>query len=121
VTFHGVSNSGTGAITFPGNSNGTYQFTVPSVNGFSVSPSTGSIDISGGNVTQAIVFTALPSSTSTVLGLPVMEGYALIGGILVAVAVVSLATVLLTRRRKGHRKSEDGTASVEDAEPAPEE
>ena len=64
VTLNGTSESSTsGTITFS-LPNGTYSYTVSSVSGYSVSPSSGSITVSGKNFNQAITFTPTTTSVS---------------------------------------------------------
>jgi YVTN family beta-propeller protein len=46
--------------------NGTYPFVVNPVTGYTLSPSSGNVVVSGGNVTKAIAFTAEPPATFTV-------------------------------------------------------
>jgi len=51
--------------------NGTYEFSISSVNGYSASPSSGSVTVNGENVTVPISFTAVTHSiTFTETGLP---------------------------------------------------
>jgi hypothetical protein len=92
---------GTGDLRFPAMANGTYSFDVRSIAGYSASPSLGTIDVSGANVTKTIAFQALPSSGSTFLGLPVLEGYAVVGVVIIAILVVTAILVLM--RRRGRR------------------
>ncbi len=58
VTLAGTTkSSSTNTITFS-EPNGSYSFTVGSVNGYTASPSSGTINVNGANVNQAITFTA---------------------------------------------------------------
>jgi YVTN family beta-propeller protein len=62
VTFNGnTETSTTNSISFT-EPNGTYSFSIASINGYSVSPSSGSITVNGANVNQAITFTAATPS-----------------------------------------------------------
>ncbi len=75
VTFNGTTQSSTMAsMVFSNYLNGTYNFTVGGVAGYSVTPSSGSVTINGANKTQAVSFTPLPqgrySVTFTESGLP---------------------------------------------------
>lgn len=45
--------------------NGVYPFTVPTVSGFQVNPSSGIVNVTGANVTVSIVFSAVTTSTAT--------------------------------------------------------
>jgi DNA-binding beta-propeller fold protein YncE len=96
-----ASGSGPGAITFHGVANGTYRFSVDSVSGFSASPETGYVVVSGQPASQEIVFAAAPSSGPTTLSLPVLEEYAVLGGIIAALVVAAAVAILWTRGRKG--------------------
>ncbi len=76
VTLAGASNSTTApnGIGFQ-EPNGTYSFSVGTVAGYSVSPSTGSVTVNGAAVSEAITFTLLPPQakyavTFTESGLP---------------------------------------------------
>ncbi len=64
VTFNGTTESSTtNAITFS-RPNGTYSYTIGTVSGYSASPSSGSITVSGNNIKQAITFTPTTTSAS---------------------------------------------------------
>jgi YVTN family beta-propeller protein len=99
VTFHGVPRSGVGDLTFPGIGNGTYSFTIGSVEGLTATPSSGSLHVAG-PTNQTVDFGPTPSSTApaTFLGLPSMEGYGVLGGVIIAILVVTVVVVLLRRR-----------------------
>lgn len=105
VTFDGVSESGMGNLAFAGIPNGTYAFSVPPVAGYSTNRSNGFVEVSGPPASQSIAFK--PSSSSggsgaqMFLGLPDVEGYGLVGGIIAAVLVITLAGVLFRRRAGG--------------------
>jgi hypothetical protein len=95
--------STTTSIQFTG-ANGLYAFTVGTVPGYSASPSSGSVTVSGGPVTKQINFTSLssvppPSSSPTgFLGLSGSDGYVLLGVIILAFVVLLIA--LLLRRHR---------------------
>ncbi len=59
VTLNAVTKSGTGSIIFT-ELNGTYPFFLGAVSGYTASPSSGTITVSGVAVNRAITFTALP-------------------------------------------------------------
>jgi|GEM_PF-2321781 len=66
VTLNGnTESSTTNTITF-NEVNGTYSFTVGSVSGYTVSPSSGTITVKGANVNQAITFTSVTTSLYTI-------------------------------------------------------
>jgi len=97
------------AINFT-EANGSLTFEVGSVAGYSASPSTGSVDVKGGPETLSIDFTTSqspPKNNATnpakILGLPPLEGYALLGGIVLVVLLGLLAAILLRRRGKSSR------------------
>lgn len=95
VTVAGVSNSSsTGTITFD-EANGTYQYTVGAVSGYSSSPSGGNATIDGVAKGVSITFTSTTSSSS-----PSGDTTLIIaaGGIIGAVVIV--AVVLLLMRKK---------------------
>ena len=103
VTLNGSSMSSATAYVVFTEPSWTYSFTVGSLTGYTVSPSTGSITVKGTPVSLSITFTT--SSTppkngtapATFLGLPSVEGYSLLG-VIVAAAVVAAAAVVLYRR-----------------------
>ena len=64
VTFNGTTQSSTGTGIQFSALNGTYSYTVASVTGYTVSPSSGSITVSGSAQTIQITFTASSTSTS---------------------------------------------------------
>jgi YVTN family beta-propeller protein len=80
--------------------NGTgYPFSVPSPQGFDPDPSHGTFDVRGAPVTVKIVFTAVGGPPGpTLLGLPLLEAYALVGGVLAAIAAAVVRAVLGGRR-----------------------
>ena len=73
--------------------NGTYSYTVSGVSGYSVSPSSGSIVVSGGSISKSITYTATPSS-----GIPNIELYGITGAV-IAIAAIG-AGIVLYRKRK---------------------
>ncbi len=82
--------------------NGSYPYTVSSVTGYTASPASGTVTITGAGQTVAITFTATPTGTSPppspsgFLGLPGSDGYILLG-ILVA-AIAAILFLVLARR-----------------------
>ena len=107
VTLNGSTKSATMAMVAFVEPNGSYAFTVGSVNGYTANPSSGTIKVSGVAFSQSITFTSSPSKgktnqTTGFLGLPGYDGYILIVGIVVAVVAAIAALVLLKgRKRKG--------------------
>ncbi|MCL4314138.1 MAG: protease pro-enzyme activation domain-containing protein [Candidatus Thermoplasmatota archaeon] len=62
VTLGGSTQSGTGSISFS-EPNGSYSYTVGSVSGYTSSPSSGTVTVSGASITKAISFTATTTPT----------------------------------------------------------
>jgi len=78
-------------------SNGTYPFAVLPISGYNASPSGGSVVVAGQAVSVSIGFSS--ASSATFLGLPQMEGYGVLGG-LIAVIVVAVGVMILFRKRR---------------------
>jgi YVTN family beta-propeller protein len=123
VTLNGSTVSGIGPLTFQGLLNGTYRFKVPPTDGANPNPSNGSVNVAGATVDRSIAFqhvqvcpgtqaigvlgpaivcppipTGGPPPT-TFLGLPPLEGYALVGGL---IAVIVAGIFVFARRRPGN-------------------
>ncbi len=102
VTLNGSTKSSTTAtITFQ-EPNGSYAFTVGSVSGYTASPSSSSVKVTGAAVSQSITFTSSTSNgktnqTTGILGLPGYDGYILVG-VIVAAVVAGVAILLLRKR-----------------------
>jgi hypothetical protein len=99
--------SGTaGAISFV-EQNGTYPYSVSSVNGYVPSPSSGNVTISGSGRSIGISFSSKSSSgsgaASDFLGLPGDTGYYVVGGV-VAVAVGGTGAAFLRRHRRPRKE-----------------
>ncbi len=93
VTLDGTPQSTTTTtITFQ-EANGTYTFSVGAVGGYSASPSSGSVRVSGASANATITFTSNPSSPGISL-----ETYLVIG-VIVAVVVVAVVVLLLRKRK----------------------
>ena len=91
VTFNGTTlSSTTNTITFTAAS-GTYSYSIGSLSGYTVSPSSGSTTVNGKNVSQGITFSASPKISST-------ELYAIIGAA-VAIAVIGSAIAVMGKRK----------------------
>jgi hypothetical protein len=115
VAFRGVSASGTANLVFWAVPNGTYAFTVGSVAGFAANRTSGTVEVRGAAVSEAVAFAAsgpakgTGNGSATFLGLPVPEGYGVLGGVLIAVSGV-VAAVALLRRRGGRAAPEPASA-----------
>ena len=115
VTFLGTTVSGRGDLTIPGVGNGTYAFSVDGVPGYSATPPNGSLTVNGQGVLKAISFAQTPSSSpATFLGLPAMEGYGVLGGLIISILVVVAVAVRL-RRRGGKTSSESTKQDASDS------
>ena len=83
--------------------NGTYLLTPLSISGYSSAPTTLRVVIQGGSVSESFTYRATSSAPagSTFFGLPLTptEGYALIGAIVVVVAIGAAVGLLRGRRR----------------------
>ena len=101
VTLNGSTQSSTAATITFSEVNGGYSFTVGSVSGYSVNPTTGTVRVDGSSTGQAVTFTSsAPSNSKSTgfLGLPGDDGYIVIG-VVAAAAVV--AALLLRKHRRG--------------------
>jgi hypothetical protein len=86
--------------------NGTYPYTVGNVTGFSASPSSGTVIVTGPTLIEVTInftWTASPASP-TVLGLPPAVAYLVLGAV-AGVAAIALAFLVTRRRRKSQRTS----------------
>jgi hypothetical protein len=93
LVFNGAIASSDGLTISLTEPNGTYNFTVSTVGGYSASPSSGSIKISGTAASQTVKFTASPSSP----GIP-WWFYAAIG--LMVLGIVGLLLLVAFGRRR---------------------
>jgi len=94
VTLNGkteTSNNNTISFTEP---NGTYSFSIASINGYSVSPSSGSITVKGTNISQNITFTSVTTTT------PHSSNDYLIYIIIAVVVIAAAIGVSVAMRRK---------------------
>ena len=77
--------------------NGTYSYTIGSVSGYTASPSSGSLTVSGSNATKTITFT-VTSTSSKPSGISSTELYGIIGAV-VAVAIIGTALAIMRKRK----------------------
>jgi YVTN family beta-propeller protein len=105
VMLSGVTeSSSSSSITFT-EPNGTYSLLVGDVNGYSASPASGSINVSGSGATQSVVFVLNvptgddPGVSPGFLGLPGYDGFYLLAGAVGVAAFV--AAVALTAPPRG--------------------
>ena len=97
VTVNGTTESSTTAtITFQ-EVDGTYSYVVKSLSGYTSSPSSGRISVTGSSVGLVITFTSKTNQSTGLLDLPGYDGYILIG-VIVAVVVAAVALLLLRKR-----------------------
>jgi len=100
VTFYGTEERdvvGDVGLAFHFVANGSYAFSVGPVPGYTAAPGHGTIVVNGTTVVQNISFQPV-TQPAKFLGLPASGGYALLGGIVVA--IVALAAVILILRRR---------------------
>ena len=96
MTADGATDRAVGGLVSMELVNGSYQFRVATPTGFTASPPTGWVTVSGSASSVRIGFTALGARF---LGLPEVDGYLLVGGV-VALAIGVTAWVVSTRRRR---------------------
>ena len=80
--------------------NGSYSYTVSSVSGYSVSPSSGSIAVSGSSISKTITYTSTsaPPGKTPSSRIPNLELYGIIG-VVIAIAAIG-AGIVMYRKRK---------------------
>ena len=106
VVLNGSTITGVGVLDVGGLVNGTYEFSVLPIVNYNATPANGSVVVFGAPTYRSIEFQAYqvccapPAHTApaSFLGLPPVEGYALVGG-LIAVIVGGTLVYLLRRRR----------------------
>jgi YVTN family beta-propeller protein len=82
--------------------NGTYAFTVGTVQGYTPQPNGGSIVVQGNDVVRSINFSQTAAGAPGILGAPGPSGYYLLGGGIAAAAAVVAVLVLLRLRGRSH-------------------
>jgi len=98
VTLAGVPRStNTSTIAFA-EVNDSYSFSVGTPTGYSVQPSSGWFSINGSNLTRTLTFTR--TVPMTFLGLPLWEGYGVLGAVAVVGVLIAAIVVIRTRRRR---------------------
>lgn len=116
VTLNGTTvSSTTTTITFQ-EANGSYGFTVGSVSGYTVSPSSGSIKVNGAAASQSVAFTHT-SPKPGLFGLSGNTGYIVIG-LVVAIVAAATVAVFLMRRKPG--QGDPAKSEETDSKPSPE-
>lgn len=105
VTLGGETLRGTGPITF-GVGNGTYNYTVSTLAGYSVSPSSGNVTVAGAPESLTIVFTSTPDRTWAELVhlLELRIGPVPFYLVLVVLTVAGLLAAALGRRGRRRRQ-----------------
>jgi YVTN family beta-propeller protein len=119
VTLDGIQQSSFAIALAFARGNGTYSFLVGTMAGYGASPGSGSVPVSGANVTKTIDFAAISlvsPPTPTFLGLPQTDGYALLIGIAAAAVAVALGVVVW--RRRGERPPRIAPSSASGGPPA---
>jgi YVTN family beta-propeller protein len=106
VTLGGITRSSDGSNVTFGEPDGLYAYVVPAVTGYSVSPPSGSVNVSGQNRTVSLPFVATeqgPGLNSNgpprLLGLPAWQAYLTVAAAVV-VAALGVGFVVLRQRRK---------------------
>jgi hypothetical protein len=120
VTFNGVTHyDSIGTISFTA-TNGAYSYSVGSIAGYTASPSSGSVTVSGAAVSESITFGTSSSTThpATFLGLPGDDGYIILG-VLALIIVVGIALVLMRGRGKTGGQTAAPTPPPGSVEPPP--
>ena len=102
VTFNGSTQSSTGSTILFTEANGTYAYALGTVSGYTVGPATGSVTVSGSDVSRAITFTPISPGTYTVTftesGLPTGTGWSVT---LAGVSKTSTTTTITFREPNG--------------------
>jgi len=95
VTLNGTTEtSTTNTISFT-EPNGTYSFSISSINGYSVSPSSGSITVKGTNISHNITFTSVTTTSP-----PSSNDYLIYIIIAIVVIAAAIGAVVAMGRRK---------------------
>jgi len=100
VTVQGVTAWSTGPTITLTETNGSYSFVDNGTGGYTSSPSHGVLVVNGTGLIETILFTAPAKGPADVLGLPPLEGYALLGSIAAAVVACTILAVVVSSRRK---------------------
>ena len=79
LTLNGTTGSSTSETMQFLEANGSYSFSVSPVGGYSASPSSGTVSVTGQPVNQSVVFQPVASNLSSTIGVPAWELYALVG------------------------------------------
>jgi len=95
VSFAGLTNFSTGSTLDFLVTNGSYSFGLPTVTGYTSSPTVGSLLVNGSAVIEFVRFTEI----NQILGLPPLAAYLLIGLLGLDLVGVVLAAALWLRRR----------------------
>ncbi len=107
----GTASSTSSAITFA-EPNGAYNYSVGAVSGFTASPSSGTVSVSGAGASVSIGFAASGGGGSAggsgSLGLSGSTGYFLVGGLGAVLVVGVIAAVLISRSRAARSRRATG-------------
>jgi hypothetical protein len=106
VTYNDSTLPSTSSTIVFSEANGTYTFTVGTVSGYTASPASGSVSVTGAAASESITFSSSGTSTppashnnaSTFLGLPSDEGYAVLAVLVLIVLVIIGAVVWRTQK-----------------------
>ena len=102
ATVDGSSESSSTATMVFSEPNGMHAYSLGETPGYTATPASGAVNVSGGGEGVNVTFTPSSGHTSGVFGLPGYEGYYVIGGLLaVAIAGAAAAGIALRRRSRG--------------------
>jgi hypothetical protein len=97
VTLDGVAKTSISSTIAFNKVNGTFSFTVGPVSGYDISPSSGTLTVSGHAVSQTIAFSAASVSPSST---PLTSEWWFWGVVLLLIIVIVVAVILVLRRPK---------------------
>lgn len=78
--------------------NGTYSYEVSLATGYTVSPSSGSIVVSGSNISNKIIYKAVSPNEITTVGTPDIETYGVIVSFVI-IAAIGLSVMVIRKRK----------------------
>ncbi|HUZ80277.1 MAG TPA: thermopsin family protease [Thermoplasmata archaeon] len=108
VTLNGGTASSTSSVITFAEANGAYNYTVGAVSGFTASPVSGTVSVSGASVSVSIAFTASggggTAGGSGFLGFSGSTGYIVVGGLAAVVVVGVIAAALISRSRAARNR-----------------
>lgn len=94
--------NGSATVTFQ-EPNGSYTYSVGTVGGYTASPASGPVTLTGAGTAVSVTFTSSGGSSSSLLGLSTLDWVIL--GIVLAIIVIALILALAMRGRGGSRSA----------------